>query len=79
MFELLFMQAIHYLVSGGSCNLCGSQKHLKKDCPLRKGADGNSQTGMVFVSRAIHGIVSSAFLIYFEMRMKFQYTWKRYF
>ncbi|VDO42234.1 unnamed protein product [Onchocerca flexuosa] len=43
--------SIHYLISGGSCNLCGSQKHLRKDCPLKKGADGNSQRESLVAAR----------------------------
>ncbi|EJD76474.1 hypothetical protein LOAG_16603 [Loa loa] len=36
---------------GGSCNLCGSQKHLKKHCPLKKDTDDNSQTESLVVAR----------------------------
>ncbi|CAG9534886.1 unnamed protein product [Cercopithifilaria johnstoni] len=37
---------------GGSCNLCGSQKHLKKNCSLRKDTDDNNQRESIAVARS---------------------------
>ncbi|KAM3718966.1 Zinc finger CCHC domain-containing protein [Dirofilaria immitis] len=36
---------------GGSCNLCGSQKHLKKSCSLRKVVNDSSQAESLVAAR----------------------------